>query len=78
MVTKGESAHTIVGGNPARVLRRRFSETIGRRLGALAWWDWSSERRGAGLSDCRSLPIKAFPEKYEAQPGPEDPKRSTT
>jgi virginiamycin A acetyltransferase len=30
----------IVGGNPARLLRRRHSDADIDRLLALAWWDW--------------------------------------
>ncbi len=33
----------IVGGNPARLIRRRYSEKDIIRLLALAWWDWPSE-----------------------------------
>lgn len=32
--------YSIVGGNPARVIRRRFHEVEVARLMALAWWDW--------------------------------------
>ncbi|WP_025617272.1 CatB-related O-acetyltransferase [Salinispora cortesiana] len=32
--------YSIVGGNPARVIRRRFHEEEVARLMALAWWDW--------------------------------------
>ncbi|WP_450097616.1 hypothetical protein [Salinispora mooreana] len=32
--------YSIVGGNPARVIRRRLHEEEFARLMALAWWDW--------------------------------------
>lgn len=32
--------YSIVGGNPARVIRHRFPEEEIARLVALAWWDW--------------------------------------
>ncbi|NYT93291.1 CatB-related O-acetyltransferase [Salinispora sp. H7-4] len=32
--------YSIVGGNPARVIRRRFPDEEVARLMALAWWDW--------------------------------------
>ncbi len=35
--------YTIVAGNPARALRRRFNPQIIARLTALAWWDWPIE-----------------------------------
>ena len=34
----------IVGGNPARLLRRRYSDADIDRLLAVAWWDWPFER----------------------------------
>ena len=78
VVTKDVAPYTIVGGNPARVLKRRFSEAIGLRLQALAWWDWSHAQLGLALPDFRNLPIEAFLEKYEAQLPPENTKRSAT
>jgi virginiamycin A acetyltransferase len=32
--------YAVVGGNPARLIRHRFSDTDTARLLALAWWDW--------------------------------------
>lgn len=32
--------YAIVGGNPARLVRRRYSEEDITRLLVLAWWDW--------------------------------------
>ncbi|THD85258.1 CatB-related O-acetyltransferase [Aliigemmobacter aestuarii] len=41
--------YTIVAGNPARPLRRRFPPKVVERLLALAWWDWPTERIRAAL-----------------------------
>jgi virginiamycin A acetyltransferase len=35
--------YAIVGGNPARVLRRRFEDDDVERLLRAAWWDWPVE-----------------------------------
>jgi virginiamycin A acetyltransferase len=44
-VVSGDVApYSIVAGNPARVIRRRFEDGIVARLLALAWWDWPIER----------------------------------
>ncbi|MBZ6377994.1 acetyltransferase [Pacificimonas flava] len=32
--------YSVVAGNPAREIRRRFSQAATRRLLDLAWWDW--------------------------------------
>jgi phosphonate metabolism protein (transferase hexapeptide repeat family) len=66
VVTKDVPAYTIVGGNPARVIKRRFPENIADRLARLAWWDWDHERLRAALPDFRKLAIDDFLGKYEA------------
>tara|TARA_Y100001951_G_scaffold103761_1_gene113389 strand:+ start:421 stop:804 length:384 start_codon:yes stop_codon:yes gene_type:complete len=53
VVTRDVPPYAIVGGNPARVLRWRFSEEIIDRLLASKWWDLSDEelRESAVLFD---------------------------
>lgn len=41
--------YAIVAGNPAKVVRRRFSEEDAARLQAVAWWDWPIDRITAHL-----------------------------
>lgn len=65
IVAKDVPAYAIVVGNPARVVRMRFSDDIVARLQALAWWDWSHERLHAALPDFRRLAIEEFLDKYE-------------
>lgn len=36
-------AYTIVGGNPARPIRQRFSKRTVARLQQIAWWNWPIE-----------------------------------
>jgi virginiamycin A acetyltransferase len=43
LVTKDVPPYAIVGGNPARLIRRRFDDATIERLLALAWWDWPPE-----------------------------------
>lgn len=66
IVTKDVPAYTIVAGNPARAIKRRFPEAVADRLARLAWWDWSHERLRAALPDFRNCPIEGFLDKYEA------------
>jgi len=66
IVTKDVPAYTIVAGNPARPVRRRFSETIAGRLAELTWWDWDHETLRRALPDFRKLDVERFLDKYES------------
>jgi phosphonate metabolism protein (transferase hexapeptide repeat family) len=66
VVTKDVPAYTIVAGNPARPIRRRFPDDIADRLQKLAWWDWEHPRLRAALDDFRSLPVEEFLARHEA------------
>lgn len=66
IVTKDVPAYTIVAGNPARPIKRRFPEDIANRLARLAWWDWDHATLHAALPDFRKLAIEDFLAKYEA------------
>jgi hypothetical protein len=65
-VTKDVPAYTIVAGNPARAIKRRFPEAVTDRLAGLAWWDWDHEALRRALPDFRQLAVEDFLEKYEA------------
>jgi phosphonate metabolism protein (transferase hexapeptide repeat family) len=65
VVSKDVPAWTIVGGVPAKVIKRRFSAETSARMDRLAWWDWSHEALRDALDDFRSLDGEAFLDKYE-------------
>lgn len=66
VVTKDVAPYTIVAGNPARPIRRRFPEEIASRLAALGWWDWEHARLRAALDDFRNLPVEDFLSRHES------------
>ncbi|MDA0864981.1 MAG: CatB-related O-acetyltransferase [Cyanobacteria bacterium] len=43
VVTKAVEPYTVVGGNPAQVIRQRFDAGTIQRLLELRWWDWEIE-----------------------------------
>lgn len=65
IVTKDVPAYTIVAGNPARPIRRRFSETVEQSLMDLAWWDWDHETLRLALPDFRTMSVEDFVSKYK-------------
>ncbi len=44
VVTKDVEPYTIVGGNPAKSIRKRFSEEEINTLLDMQWWDWPIEK----------------------------------
>ena len=44
VVTKDVEPYSIVGGNPAKKIRKRFSEPEIKELLELRWWDWPIEK----------------------------------
>ncbi len=64
VVTRAVEAYTIVGGVPARPIKRRLPRAIGERMDALAWWDWDHAALRAALDDFRALSAEAFLEKH--------------
>lgn len=44
VVATNVAPYTIVGGNPARLIRRRFDEELTEYLLQLKWWDWPAEK----------------------------------
>lgn len=44
VVTRDVPPYSIVGGNPAQLIRERFDETTTAELLNIAWWNWPIEK----------------------------------
>jgi virginiamycin A acetyltransferase len=60
VVSRDVPAYAIVVGNPARVVRRRFSEADIARLLAIRWWDWPVEKITRNVALLRAADVDAL------------------
>jgi acetyltransferase-like isoleucine patch superfamily enzyme len=50
VVTRDVEPYCIVGGNPARLIRKRFDDETIRALLEIRWWDWPVDRMRENLT----------------------------
>ncbi|MEN5113521.1 type B chloramphenicol O-acetyltransferase [Brevundimonas diminuta] len=49
LVTRDVEPYAIIGGNPARVIRKRFDDDSIAKLLEMKWWDWDDARLGEAM-----------------------------
>jgi virginiamycin A acetyltransferase len=54
IVTNDVPPYTIVGGIPAKVIKKRFNDDIIFKLLKIKWWDWSHEKIQANIQCIQS------------------------
>jgi phosphonate metabolism protein (transferase hexapeptide repeat family) len=70
VVSRNVPPYTIVGGVPARPIRKRFPDSVAESLRRIAWWDWPDEVIFERLSDFRSEAIEGFCERFDPARAP--------
>ncbi len=60
LVTHDVEPYAVVGGNPARTIRKRFDDDRVRLLLEMRWWDWSDDQLKAAMPILTSGDIEAL------------------
>lgn len=63
-VVKDVEPYSIIGGNPARFIKYRFTEIQIESLLKIKWWEWSDEKINNVIPDLCQENINNFIEKY--------------
>ncbi|ROL75726.1 type B chloramphenicol O-acetyltransferase [Pseudomonas protegens] len=60
LVTRDVEPYAIVGGNPAKTIRKRFDERSIEQLLEMQWWNWSDDQLKAAMPIMTSSNIAAL------------------
>ncbi len=60
VVTRAVASYTVVGGNPARVIRERFPPATVRALLEIAWWNWDIAKISRHLDRITGADVEAL------------------
>jgi acetyltransferase-like isoleucine patch superfamily enzyme len=63
-VVKDVPPYTIVGGNPAKIIRKRFTDEQIEELLKIQWWNWDEDKIREAVPLLSSPDISEFIEKY--------------
>lgn len=60
VVTRDVEPYSIIGGNPAKVIRKRFRDREIALLDEMAWWDWSDDQLSFAMPIITSGDVEAL------------------
>jgi virginiamycin A acetyltransferase len=60
VVTADVLPYAIVGGNPAKLIRKRFEDGVIAELLTIRWWDWSVDGITRNLDAIRGADMEAL------------------
>ena len=63
VISKNVTPYSIVAGNPAKLIRMRFTNSQIKSLLKEAWWDWPTEKINAHILSLMRAPDGEFSEK---------------
>jgi acetyltransferase-like isoleucine patch superfamily enzyme len=66
VVTRDVRPYAVVAGNPAREVKRRFTDDQVAALEQIAWWDWPPEQVLERVSELNGADIGVFVSRYSA------------
>ncbi|WP_409299991.1 type B chloramphenicol O-acetyltransferase [Pseudomonas sp. KCJK8993] len=70
LVTRDVEPYAIIGGNPAKTIRKRFDERTVQMLLEMKWWDWPIDQLQAVMPLMTSGNIEALYQHWQAASQP--------
>ncbi|MBC2656976.1 type B chloramphenicol O-acetyltransferase [Pseudomonas sp. MSSRFD41] len=70
LVTRDVEPYAIIGGNPAKTIRKRFDERAVQMLLEMKWWDWPIDQLQAVMPLMTSGNIEALYQHWQAASQP--------
>ena len=67
LVTKDIGPYEIWGGNPAKLIKKRFCDEDIEKLLQIKWWDWSLDEIKANLDLIRSSDVDSLWKRVQAE-----------
>jgi acetyltransferase-like isoleucine patch superfamily enzyme len=60
IVTKDVSPYSVVAGNPAKLIKKRFDDEVIYKLLEIKWWEWNVERIKENVPHMLSQEVEEF------------------